>query len=152
VFFEANRDGTIAVQLDEVVREIVGGVCRELRDTLTETTDQPALHRLFPPAYKDDPEREHAYKAVSRDELTTSRIAALDTVIATVDDDRIDAGQAEQWMFALNAVRLTLGTLLDISEDRDPMDVDESDPQLPQLLTYDLLSVLLGSLVSTIAR
>lgn len=152
MFFKANRDGTIAVQLDEVVREIVGSVCRELRDTLTETTEQPALRRLFPPAYKDDPERERAYTAISRDELASSRVAALDTVIDTIDDDQIDAGQAEQWMFALNAVRLTLGTLLDISEERDPMDIDEDDPQLPQLLTYDLLSVLLGSLVATISR
>lgn len=152
MFFHANRDGSIAVQLDPVVREIIGGVCRELRDTLQETTDAPALQRLFPPAYEHDPERERAYSALARDELTTNRIAALDTVVDTIDDDRIDATQAEQWMFALNAARLTLGTLLDISEDRDPTDIDEADPQLPQLLTYDLLSVVLGSLVGAISR
>jgi hypothetical protein len=152
VFFKTNRDGTVAVQLDPVVREIVGNVCRELRDTLAETTDEPALRRLYPPAYRDDPERQRAYAAISRDELTTSRVAALDTVIDTIGEDQIDAVQAEQWMFALNAVRLTLGTLLDITEDHDPRDVDEDDPRLPQLVTYDLLSLLLGSLVTTIAR
>jgi hypothetical protein len=55
-------------------------------------------------------------------------------------------------MFALNPVRLTLRTLHHINEERDPIHIDEDDPQLPQLLTYDLLSVLLGSLVATISR
>lgn len=140
------------LQLDYVVRDVVGRACTELRESLTEGTDDPALRRLFPPAYKDDPDRERAYEELARDDLVVSRLRSLDTVIATVGDDTITADQAEQWMHALNAVRLTLGTQLDVSEERDPNEIDEDDPRLPQFLVYDLLSVMLGSLLSVMPR
>jgi hypothetical protein len=152
LFFRARRNGSISLQMDSVVRDVVGRVCMELREALLEGTDDPELRRLFPPAYKDDPQREAAYEALVRDDLVTSRLRALDTVIATVDDHDITAEQGEQWLQAINAVRLTLGTQLDVSEDRDPSEVDEDDPHLPQLLVYDLLSVMLGSLIAAIPR
>lgn len=138
--------------MEAVVRDLVGRVCTELREELLEHTDGPELRRLFPPAYKDDPRREEAYEALVRDDLVTSRLRALDTVITTVDDDHITPDQGQQWLQALNAVRLTLGTQLDVSEDRDPTEFDEDDPHLPQLLVYDLLSVMLGSLLAAIPR
>ena len=152
MFFRARRNGTIDLQLDFVVRDVIGRVCTELRESLDADLDDPALRRLFPPAYLDDPKREQAYEQLVQDDLLTSRILALDTVLATVEGDKITAAQAEQWMHALNAVRLTLGTQLDVSEDRDPNDIDEDDPLLPQILVYDLLSVLLSSLLSVVPR
>jgi hypothetical protein len=152
MFFKARRDGTIELQLDPVVRDVVGRVCAELRESLADGTDDPSMRRLFPTAYTDAPERERAYAELVRDDLVGSRLLALDTVAATIDDDRITAEQAEQWMAALNAVRLTLGTRLDVSEDRDPYDVDEHDPLFPQFMIYDLLSMLLGSLIAAVSR
>jgi hypothetical protein len=152
LFFRARRDGTIDLQLDFVVRDVIGRVCSELRESLRADRDDPSLRRLFPPAYLDDPDRERAYEQLVQDDLLTSRMQALDTVLATVEGDRITAAQAEQWMHALNAVRLTLGTQLDVSEDRDPNDIDEEDPLLPQLLVYDLLSLLLSALLSVVPR
>jgi hypothetical protein len=152
MFFKARRDGTIELQLDFVVRDVVGRVCAELRDTLAEGVDDPSMRRLFPTAYPDAPERERAYEQLVRDDLVGSRLLALDTVGATIDDDKITPEQAEQWMAALNAVRLTLGTRLDVSENRDPYDVDENDPLFPQFMIYDLLSMLLGSLIAAVTR
>jgi hypothetical protein len=152
LFFRARRNGTIDLQLDYVVRDVIGRVCTELRESLNTDLDDPALRRLFPPAYLDDPERERAYEQLVQDDLLTSRMHALDTVLATVEGERITAAEAEQWMHALNAVRLTLGTQLDVSEDRDPNDIDEDDPLFPQILVYDLLSVVLSSLLSVVPR
>ena len=121
MFFKARRDGTIELQLDPVVCDVVGRICAELRESLAEGVDDPSMRRLFPTAYTDAPERERAYAELVRDDLVGSRLLALDTVAATIDDDRITTEQAEQWMAALNAVRLTLGTRLDVSEDRDPV-------------------------------
>jgi hypothetical protein len=152
LFFRARRDGTIDVKLDFVVRDVVGRVCTELRESLVENIDDPALRRLFPTTYVDDADRERAYEQLVRDDLVSSRLRAIDTVLATVESDRISVEQAEQWMHALNAVRLTLGTQLDVSEDRDPNDIDEDDPRLAQFLVYDLLSVVLGSLIAVVPR
>ena len=152
MFFRARRNGTIDLQLDFVVRDVIGRVCAELRESLSADLDDPALRRLFPPAYLDDPDRERAYEQLVQDDLLTSRMRALDTVLATVEGDKITAAEAEQWMHALNAVRLTLGTQLDVSEDRDPNDIDEDDPLLPQILVYDLLSVVLSALLSVVPR
>ena len=71
---------------------------------------------------------------------------AVPAVNILLVDDR------EENLTALNAVRLTLGTKLDVSEDRDPTDIDEDDPRLQQLLVYDLFSVLLGSLIAAITH
>jgi hypothetical protein len=152
LFFRARRHGRIQLQLDPVVRDVVARVCAELRESLSEGSDDPSLRRLFPTAYPDDPERERAYEQLVRDELVDSRLAALETVRDTVDADEITREQAEQWMTALNSVRLTLGTQLDVSEDRDPDDVDPDDPRFPQFLVYDLLSALLGSLIAVLSR
>lgn len=151
MFFKARRDGTIQLQLDPVVREVVARACGELRDNLLQESDDPTLRRLFPPAYPDDAEREQAYERLVRGDLMDSRLDALDTVVATVDEEHITAEDAQKWMAALNALRLTLGTRLDVTEDQDPLDVDEHDPRYPQFMVYDLLGVLLGSLVAAVS-
>ena len=148
MFFRARRDGSIELQLDDVIREVVRRACAELRASLENDIDDPTLRRLFPTAYVDDPEREQAYEQLVRDDLVGGRLVALGTVVGTVDNDTITAEQAEKWMKALNAARLTLGTRLDVSEEHDSIDMDESDPRFPQFLVYDLLGLLLGSLIA----
>jgi hypothetical protein len=106
---------------------------------------------LFPTAYPDDVARQQAYEGLVRDDLLSGRLTALDTVQRTLDADRITPDEAEQWMTAINAVRLTLGTQLDVSEDNDHLDVDPDDPRLTQFVVYDLLGVLLGSLIAAVS-
>lgn len=74
--------------------------------------------RLFPVANPDDDEMEAEYQRLMRDELITSRVSA----IATVEDlltsgEQIDEAQMTAFMQSVNAVRLVLGTMLDISDD-----------------------------------
>jgi hypothetical protein len=151
VFAKRRRDGTIALKLDPVVRTVIGQVCSELRAHLDADLDDPSLRRLFPTAYPDDVERARSYDALVRDDLVRGRHAALDTVQRTLDAETITPDEAEQWMTAINAVRLTLGTQLDVSEDNNHLDVDPDDPRHTQFVVYDLLALLLGSLVAALS-
>jgi hypothetical protein len=134
-----------------VVRTVVGQVCDELREHLLADTNDPALRRLFPTAYPDDAERERAYESLVRDDLLAGRLAALDTVQRTLDADTITREEAEQWLTTINSVRLTLGTALDVSEDDNHLDIDVGDPRQTQYVVYDLLGILLGSLVAAMS-
>jgi hypothetical protein len=152
MFFRSGRDGSVELDLDPVVREVVSRACIELRESLVNDAEDPSLRRLFPTAYPDDIDRERAYEQLVRDDLLAGRLLALDTVVTTAGDEAISNEQAEKWMTALNAVRLTLGTRLDVSEDHDSGDMDEDDPRFRHYLVYDLLGLMLGSLIAAVAH
>jgi hypothetical protein len=120
----------------------------ELRDLLcTAPPDDARLVRLFPTAYHDDPERDAEYQRLMRDELVSSRLEALGTVERALDSVELDEAELYGFMQSLNAVRLVLGTLLDIGEDDDPELVRDTDPLAPELHLYHYLSWLLDATV-----
>ena len=51
-------------------------------------------------------------------------MASVDAVEASVDADMLDADQLTAWMQAVNALRLILGTMLEITEDDEELDFD----------------------------
>ena len=92
----------------------------ELRALLTSDDDaSPLLQRLFPTAYPDDEEKEAEYQRLMREELVTSRVFQLDAVAGYLSDDEatLDEGQVIALMQSVNAVRVVLGTMLDVGED-----------------------------------
>ncbi len=145
-----HRDGSIEVLLGEVEREVLGDVLGQLRDALLADTDDPLLGRLFPPAYADDPEKEAGFRARARDELLEARLAAIDSVEASLQAERLDPEQAGAWLRSLNALRLVLGTRLDVQEDDDPRRRDPDDPDAPVWSLYELLSALVDDLVGAL--
>jgi len=119
----------------------------ELKELLTsEETEAtaPLLHRLFPPAFQDDPDKEAEYQRLMREELVASRVAAIDSVSALLSPDDGDSatnggaasapsatlseGDTMAFMQSLNAIRLVLGTMLEITDDdsSDAAEVDDS--------------------------
>ena len=127
--FIAQRDGSFRLNLPPDVRDLVVHLCGELRDVLTQANStDPALRRLFPAAYHADPERDAEYQDLMRGELTASRLTALSRVIEVFGetDSTISLGDLELFIQTVNAIRLLLGTMLDVSED-DPDDPDGSD-------------------------
>ena len=145
------RDGTIEVRLTEVERQVIADVLGQVRDALLADTDDPLLGRLFPPAYAEDPEKEAGFRAIARDELLESRLVGIDMVEASVHDDRIDDVQADAWMRSLNALRLVLGTRLDVREDDLRRPVPPDDPDAPAWMLYELLSGVVDDLVAVLA-
>ncbi|MGH8775472.1 MAG: DUF2017 family protein [Jiangellaceae bacterium] len=144
------RGGGIDVQLSEEEREVLAHVVGQLREVMLADSDDPALRRLFPPAYADDPEKEAGYQVLARDELLESRLEAIDVVEASVAAESLDPEQAAAWMGAMNALRLVLGTRLDVSEDELPH-VEPDDPELAAWVLYDFLSQLVAELVDALS-
>jgi hypothetical protein len=68
----------------------------------------------------------------------------------TVSRERLTAEEAESWLLGLNALRLVLGTRLDVREDEPPR-VDPSDPQAHETAVYVYLSYLQEQLVEAMA-
>ena len=142
-----NPDGTFQIVLSGVQRKLLAEVCTELRAELEANSENDVLRRLFPTAHPDDPDQQLFYAQMTRDDLADRRIAALTTVIETAHDDELQRAQIEQWMLAVNAVRLVLGTRLYVSEEDDLDDVDPDDPDHLARVVYEFLGMLLGALV-----
>lgn len=140
-------DGTFHIVLSGVQRKLLAEVCTELRDGLLADTGDETFRRLFPTAHPDDPAQQLFYDQMTRGELADSRVAALNTVIETAGADTLDREQLDQWMVAVNAVRLVLGTRLDVSEDDDPDDLDADDPDHLARVVYEFLGLVLTMIV-----
>jgi len=150
LYLAADADGGFTLRIGAVERQLLAGLCAELRDMLVDQADDPALRRLFPPAYADDAERDAFYRQMTHDQLLASRLAALDTIVRTVEGDQLSHEDLEAWLTGLNALRLALGTRLDVSEDHDPFeDVDdpENHPDFVAHVAYDYLSQVLHLVV-----
>ena len=140
-------DGDFHVELSPQERALLRALPAQLRELLE--SDDPSVYRLFPSAYPEHPDHENEYVVLTRDELVDSHRAALDALEATADADRLDAGQLDAWLHALNQLRLVLGTQLDVTEDM--AEVDPSDRRFPELLVYGYLSELQDEVVEALA-
>jgi hypothetical protein len=135
------RGGRYELHLPAEERTLVRRLLGDLRALLSFGPDDPRLRRLYPDAYADDPEREAEYRRLTLEELQSGRLAAADDVEASVDADELTADQLTAWMYSVNALRLVLGTMLDINED-DHLDFDD-----PTQALYGYLGGLLEEIV-----
>jgi hypothetical protein len=104
------------------------------------------VRRLFPTAHPTDVDAEAEYRSLMRDQLLAGRLEAIERVEESLDATRLDDELADRWMGVINDVRLTLGTVLDVSEDDDPA-VDPEADDAPARFAYGYLSGLLEELV-----
>jgi Domain of unknown function (DUF2017) len=142
--------GRYTVNLGRNERLLMANLVDQLREQLVASTDQPALRRLFPPAYANDPERDAGYQVLTRDELLEGRLAAIDVVERTLDDDsELDQDELTAWMTTLNSLRLALGTRLDVDEELPQLDPD--DPLAPEYALYEFLGWLLAQIVDVLS-
>jgi hypothetical protein len=166
--FDAHDDGSVAMRLPSWLRALlreqfdgfVGylghGSVEATGDPLEELTgirsgpvsppDDAVLRRLRPDAYAADVEGGRAAQEFRR--FTESDLAALqrqrvESVRETlVEGDKVllSPGQAQDWLGALNDLRLALGTALDVPE--DPADTHSEGDDLARFEFYSLLSHL----------
>jgi hypothetical protein len=147
--FKASDDGCVEVRLSPQEREVLRGLADELATMLDNPTD-PALRRLFPPSYTEDPVHEAAYQMMMGDDLRQRHLGAARQLAESADVERLDPEQANAWLQSLNGVRLVLGTRLDVTED-GPVRVSRDDPNLPLWSLYEFLAMLLDELVHALA-
>ena len=127
-------------------RQLVTRLLTELSQLLMGEADDPRLVRIFPPAYHlaDDADANAEYQRLMREELVASRLAGITAVntalqaAAPLDEETMVA-----FVQAINGLRLVLGTMLDVTEDADPDDVDDDDPLVGEHHLYNFLSWLL---------
>lgn len=143
------RSGDFAVELEGWERDLLRSLPGQLRDLLS--SDDPALERLYPPAYLDDGERNEEYRRLMRDDLTSHRLTSLDVLEATLDAKRLDEDQLLAWMGALNDLRLVLGTRLDVTEDMYEVGLPDDDPRAPAFALYGYLGFLQEAVVEALS-
>jgi hypothetical protein len=103
------------------------------------------MKRLFPVAYHNDEQLNEEYRRLTHADLADSHVAAVDDALAMLTPQRVfTTGDLERFVRAINAMRLVLGTILDVSED-EPDEADEDDATAIQREVYDYLGWLLQS-------
>lgn len=126
--------------------------------------DDPAIARLVPDAYRDDPTAAQEFRDVTQTDLLARRIDDAGVLLSTLrevelvpgdaalDDPRfaevvsitIDADESRSWMRTLTAVRLVLAERLGIRSEDDHTEDD------PRFGIYDWLGYRLDGLVHAV--
>jgi len=156
--FMPRGKGWYDVRLTSDVAEAFRGVASDILDELKDTTD-PGLRRLFPPAYKDDPQREEEFEVMTRDDLLIRKRNAAEAVVKSIDkgkskkgtwSGRIDEELAQAWLAVMNDARLIIGTRLDVTEDMEPEALPPAHADAPQYNLYLVLGALQWALVEAL--
>ena len=116
----------------------------------TQISEDPALARLFPDGYTDDEHASADFRRFTEQDLRAQKLAALTSVRDSLRDwtgkSSITAQQAQDWLKALNDLRLVLGTRLEIT---DEVETDfEADE--PGIHLYNYLTYLQGTLIDSL--
>ncbi len=142
----------VELRLPPPEREVLASLAGALRDSLDGEAlrTNPALRRLFPPAYAEAAEQaaDAEYQSIVHGELANGRRDALDVVLATTGNDVLDDGELSAWLRSVNDLRLVLGTRLDVSEDQEPPEPGHPEAALHQV--YDYLGFLLEEVVAAL--
>jgi len=120
----------------------------------------PALARLFPDAYREDPAASAEFRRYTSGDLLAEKRGRAETVLACLG--RIPNGgkltlaaeEAGAWLTAMNDLRLVLGTQLGIVEDDQqlPRNEDPDDPRTYLISVYYYLTYLQESLIGAMAK
>ncbi|MFJ6634162.1 DUF2017 domain-containing protein [Streptomyces sp. NPDC091376] len=139
----------------------------------SEPPSDPALARLFPDAYggpeAEDGESEEVrefsaeFRRYTENDLRTRKrddalvvVRNLDALTATGEGGavlKLTADDSLHWLGALNDLRLTIGTRLEVADEDEGGDLyrlPDSDPRKPMVMAYLWLGALQETLVETL--
>ena len=162
-----------AAHLSTMVRQFIGLLDATAADG---AEADPAVARLVPDAYRDDPEASAEFRRLTGDDLLTRRRSDAELVLATlspagsgatgtpldptgldprsIDDDTahapmvvtLDLEETAAWLRSLTAVRLVLASRLGIETETDH-DIDD-----PRFGVYEWLGYRLEGLIEAADR
>jgi hypothetical protein len=126
-----------------------------------ELASDPVLARLFPDGYRDDPEAAAELRGLIQGDLHVQKLEHATTMLATLPltggEIRLDPGEAEAWLLALNDARLALGTRLGVTQETDVLDelddavlANPGGPRVLALSVYHLLGYAQETLVEAL--
>jgi hypothetical protein len=146
--FTRSRGGHV-LHLGQDERALLSRLLGELREVVTDPDRGEMGRRLFPVVHPEHADQEAEYQRLMREELVTSRLAALDAVDAVLGRDgrtvTLDDAEMASLVQSVNALRLVLGTALDVTEDDE---IERPDRLAsPQYQLYAYLSWVLDAAV-----
>lgn len=138
------RGGRFVVTLSDDERALLGEVCRQSRELLQheDPSSDPAVARLFPPAYQDDPLQNLEFETALGGTPRSGKLDAIATLEATLDAADISEEELLAWMGVVNDARLVLGTRIGITEEATPKDYAEDHPDHDAFGVYVYLTWL----------
>jgi hypothetical protein len=175
--FRRNRHGAVWLHLGEIDRRLMGDLLAQMAGLLEEPEaddpvdplaelvgidptaarpDDPALARLFPDAY-EDPDDAAEFRRFTQRDLRTTKLANLTTAtesLARPNPTRLSEAECMAWLGALNDLRLTLGTRLEVGDDahEEFLALPEDDPRRAMYLVYDWLTYHQDRLVQALQK
>jgi uncharacterized protein DUF2017 len=143
------RRGDFELRLDPQERDILRALPDQLRELISheDPTSDPAMARLYPAAYPDDPIQNLEYERLAVDELTSQRLSSIDAMEGSMDADRLSEDVLLSWLSVLNDLRLVLGTRLEITEETTEDDFAQEDPRASVFALYGYLTWLVDAMV-----
>lgn len=133
----------------------------------SEPPADPALARLFPNAYGDDDDELRGYSSEFRrfteNDLRSRKredgvamVRSLDALVSAGEGGavlKLTPEDCRHWLGALNDLRLTIGTRLEVSDEDESGELyrlPDSDPRKPMVMAYLWLGALQETLVETL--
>lgn len=143
------RRGDFELSLGPKERDILRGLPDQLRSLIEneDPTSDPAMARLYPPAYEDDPIRNLEFERITGGDLTSQRLSSIAAMEGSIDADRLTQEQLLSWLGVSNDLRLVLGTRLEITEETTEGDFAPDDPRSSTFALYAYLTWLVDAIV-----
>ena len=141
-----------AVDLGAGTRDLLAELCRQSRLLLEheDPSSDPAMDRLFPPAYPDDPLADLEFGSTLGDAPKNDKLRAIDTVERTANADHVTEEELLAWISVVNDLRLILGTRLEVTDDPDDEGPAPDDPSREAFEVYGFLGMLLQEMLAGI--
>ncbi|MBU6347509.1 MAG: DUF2017 family protein [Actinomycetales bacterium] len=119
----------------------------------TEISDDPVLARLFPDAYRDNPEHSAEFRRFTWNDLQQRKIQhghlVLENLKRFPGEKKLSEPEVNAWLLTLNDLRLALGTRIGLDNETELQLTNESLP--PVFGVYDWLTGLQGTLIDCLA-
>lgn len=141
-----SRDGRVTGRLERDEVTLLRSLLADVATLVRADGDDPVSRRLFPDA-SSDPALAADLRDLLHDDLREAKLANARAMAESLPDDgrvALDRDVAEQWLSALNDLRLSLGTAIGVTED-----MEESDE--PEEHLYHWLTFLQDSLVEAVS-
>ena len=135
------------------MRGLLVELCQQSRALLDaeDPSSDPAVSRLFPPAYPDDLLQNLEFET-SPAPPAVGEAGGLDTVERTANASTLTEDELLAWIGVVNDLRLVLGTRIEITEEATDEDFPADDPRHETYRVYQFLGFLLQELLEGSAR
>jgi hypothetical protein len=142
-----------ALRIPPQEREVLRTLPDQLRELLAigDPLEDPAMRRLYPAAYLDDPEAAKEFDGFVRDDLTAQRLAAIDTMARTIEATTVSEDELVAWLAAINDVRLVLGVRLHVTEESRAPDFAGDEERAASFALYSYLAYLEEEVVEALS-